>query len=80
MRCITTSKMHSNAIIKVLISFSLWFSVGLSQIQTPPRDVFSGFIQHPTHGAIQVSWFYTGNLVAYDGDVIYGTIANSTRS
>ncbi|KAI9763051.1 MAG: hypothetical protein M1840_000942 [Geoglossum simile] len=55
------------------------FTHAWGQVITPPNNVTSGFIQHPTFGVIQTSWFYTGNLVAYDGDVVFGTIEEFSR-
>ncbi|KAF4335136.1 zincin [Fusarium beomiforme] len=48
--------------------------LGSSHDQTIATNVSSGFIQHPIRGETQITWFYDGNLVVYDGDVIYGTI------
>ena len=58
-----------------------------AQIQTPPSNVSTGFVRlRNSDGGVsafssaptaqQVSWFYTDNgLVVYDGDIVFGTIA-----
>jgi hypothetical protein len=58
----------------ILFSFLLFLGA-YAQIQTPPSNVFSGFVRF-INGTRQISWFYAQNgLVAYDGDVIFGTVA-----
>src|SRR5579859_4146935 len=55
------------------VSFALLLVLGSCQIFNFPTHI--GFINHPIRGVIQISWSYTGDLVAYDADIIYGTIA-----
>lgn len=58
----------------------LLFVGAIAQVQTPPTNVTSGFVRFP-NGTKQVSWFYTPTgLVAYDGDVIFGTIAEFNQA
>lgn len=46
-----------------------------AQIQVAPTNVTTGFVRFPNDTS-QVTWFYTPTgLVAYDGDTIFGTIA-----
>jgi hypothetical protein len=71
-RC--TLRPPSMACYTVLFSFLLFFST-YAQIQTPPPDLLSGFVRF-SNATRQVSWFYAQNgLVAYDGDVIFGTVS-----
>lgn len=64
-----------------LLPFSLFFTLAThAQTQTPPTNVTTGFVRFP-NATSQVSWFYTeGGLVAYDGDVIFGTVAEFNRA
>lgn len=61
-----------------------------AQIQTPPSNVSTGFVRVPSTGfralgaaapVKQISFFYTPTgLVAYDGDIIFGTIEEFNRA
>jgi Astacin (Peptidase family M12A) len=66
--------------IMLVLFIAFLFTHAWGQIITPPNNVTSGFIRHPTRGVIQTSWFYTGNLVAYDGDAVFGTTAEFSRA
>jgi hypothetical protein len=58
----------------LLVSVLLILSVQ-AQIQVPPTNLTTGFVRFP-NGTQQVTWFYTPTgLVAYDGDTIFGTVA-----
>ncbi|KAI9773232.1 MAG: hypothetical protein M1839_002194 [Geoglossum umbratile] len=61
-----------------LISFLLTYAWG--QVITPPNNITSGFIRHPIFGEIQTSWFYAGNFVAYEGDAVFGTVAEFNQA
>ena len=63
------------------LSLSLLFLVGIhAQVQTPPTNVTTGFVNFLS-GPKQVTWSYTqGDLVIYDGDVIFGTVAEFERA
>jgi hypothetical protein len=61
------------------ILLALLSVLGYCQIQTPPTNVTSGFVRHPILGETQITWYYSGDYVVYDGDVVYGTIADFTR-
>ncbi|KAK3175844.1 hypothetical protein OEA41_007166 [Lepraria neglecta] len=64
-----------------LLSLSLIFVLGVrAQVQTPPTNITTGFVRF-ANATRQVSWFYTqGGLVAYDGDVVFGTVAEFERA
>src|SRR5579859_978511 len=59
--------------------FLVLFSTFGSCQENVDVELTSGFIQHPTYGVIPVSWFYVDGLVVYDGDVIFGTIAEFNK-
>ena len=63
------------------LSLSLLFLLGThAQVQTPPTNVTTGFVNFP-NGPKQVTWYYIQNeLVVYDGDVIFGTVAEFDRA
>ena len=63
------------------LSLSLLFLVGThGQVQNPPTNVTTGFVNFP-NGPKQVTWFYTqGDLVVYDGDVIFGTVTEFNKA
>ena len=62
-------------------SFPFLFLLGThAQVQTPETNLTTGYVNFP-NGPKQVTWFYTqGDLVAYDGDVIFGTTAEFNRA
>ncbi len=58
----------------LLSLLSLTLSV-LAQVKTPPTNITTGFVRFDDI-IRQVTWYYTpSGLVVYDGDVIFGTIA-----
>jgi hypothetical protein len=68
------------AAFKLLLSLCLFLLGVHAQIQTPPTNVTTGFVRF-SNAIRQVSWFYTQNgQVAYDGDVIFGTVAEFNRA
>ena len=68
---------------KLLSFLSIVFLCTLSahaQVKTPPTNVTTGFV-HFDDGIRQVTWFYTpGDLVVYDGDVVFGTVTEFDRA
>jgi hypothetical protein len=72
------------------LSASLFALYANAQIQTIPSNVSTGFVTLPQRGiqafdfappTKQVSFFYTTTgLVAYDGDIIFGTIEEFNRA
>jgi hypothetical protein len=73
--------MAASKLLKVLLSLSVSLILGVhAQVQTPPTNVTTGFVRF-ANTTRQVSWFYTQNdLVAYDGDVIFGTVTEFNRA
>lgn len=58
------------------LSLSLLFPLGThAQFQSTPDNLTTGFVNFPD-GPKQVTWFYNqNNLVSYEGDIIFGTVA-----
>ena len=63
------------------LSFSLLFVFGVhAQLQTLPTNISTGFVRF-NNVTDQVTYFYTqGGLVAYDGDIIFGTVAEFNQA
>ena len=61
--------------LRVLLSLFLVVCGTQAEFDTPPTNVTTGFVHFP-NATREVSWVYSSNgLVIYDGDIIFGTIA-----
>jgi hypothetical protein len=71
-----SSTMLTSKLLATLLLATVLLILGAhAQIQVPPTNLTTGFVRFP-NGTSQVTWFYTPTgLVAYDGDAIFGTVA-----
>lgn len=67
-------------LVPFLCVLTLLYLGSTAHILTPPTNITTGFVHFP-NATTQVSWFYTqSGLVAYDGDVIFGTQEEFNRA
>ena len=46
-----------------------------SWIPESTQDLYSDYIDDPIFGEIEISWLVSGDLIIYDVDVVYSTVA-----
>jgi hypothetical protein len=78
---VISSIMITSKLFSTLLVFTFLLILGAdAQIQVAPTNLTTGFVNFP-NGPRQVTWFYTpAGLVAYDGDTIFGTVAEFNKA